>query len=122
MVDDEPMLLRAIARELRGFEVIPAATLAEAIAVLDAGPLDAVVTDFHLGPRDRGLDVLVAARERQPSCPRILMTGSMEWAQDAIAEAEPTLIQELVEKPWTPGALAAAVRSRLAAAAPADGR
>ena len=114
VVDDEPALVRAVARELRQDAlVVGVGSLAEALAVLDeegADPFDVVLADLELGD-GRGTAVLARARERHPAALRVLMTGHGAAAADADPHA---LVQALLPKPWPLHGVRALVQQRAA--------
>ena len=58
----------------RGFNVIEAADGAAAIARLNTGPVDVVITDLVM-PQANGFEVLRRARECQPRTPVIMLTA-----------------------------------------------
>lgn len=70
--------------ELEGYAVDAAASTGEAIRRLEQNPYSIVISDIYLDERT-GLDVLAAARARNPQCAVILMTarGSMETVMAA---------------------------------------
>ena len=70
--------------ELEGYKVVACATTREAMECLGRETYPIVVTDIYLDDRT-GLDVLRAAREFNPQCAVILMTGrgSMETVMKA---------------------------------------
>ena len=87
VVDDDASVCEAYRRALArsGYAVHVARGFAEAMAVLQAQPLDAVVSDIFLGDRD-GLDVLEACHRHDPDIPVILVTGlpTVETATAAV--------------------------------------
>jgi len=89
VVDDEPVLLRQLARSLggEGHEVRTAMTGAEAIEAARACPPDLVLLDLRLPDRS-GLDVLRELRGLDPELPVVLMTahGSVRDAVHAMRE------------------------------------
>jgi DNA-binding NtrC family response regulator len=70
--------------ELEGYEVEAVASTAEALRRLSEGAYPIVISDIYLDERT-GLDVLAAARSRNPDCAVILMTarGTMETVMAA---------------------------------------
>jgi EAL domain-containing protein (putative c-di-GMP-specific phosphodiesterase class I)/ActR/RegA family two-component response regulator len=79
VVDDDPLLVRALARTLThaGHVVQTAGSVARAREEI-AGPyLDAVLTDIGL-PDGTGLEVLAAARDHDPRLPVVVLTGEPE--------------------------------------------
>ncbi|NOY28765.1 MAG: response regulator, partial [Planctomycetes bacterium] len=83
IVDDDPLVLRAMARLLRsmGYTPIDVSSVDEALERLAAEPIDVVLVDHHLGTDDGfalapKMRKLASGRE-SPKVPRILgMTGS----------------------------------------------
>ncbi len=76
LVEDDPALQFTIqtALEANGYEVDAASTTGEAIDRLACQSYAIVISDIYIDERT-GLDVLDAARRRDPSCAVILMTG-----------------------------------------------
>jgi DNA-binding NtrC family response regulator len=75
IVDDEPLLLEAVGRELKDIcEVHTAASAAEADLRIAERRFDAIVCD-HMLPGEQGLDFLIRMMDKIPSTKRILMTG-----------------------------------------------
>ena len=76
IVDDEPIILDSFARELTGagFEVTTAASGEEAVARITRGRFDLVTADL-LMPGIDGLQVLRAAKKRDPQTMVIILTG-----------------------------------------------
>jgi len=87
IVDDEPLKRASLEAELTddGFEVALAGDGEEALAVLERGPADIVVTDLRM-PNMDGLALLKEVRRRWPETDVILVTayGSVESAVEAI--------------------------------------
>jgi len=83
-VDDEnvPLILRRLVLEKSGFQVIPAASGAEALDILNAQPVDLVLTDL-LMPGLNGLELARKIKERTPALPIILLSGVNEVPEDA---------------------------------------
>jgi CheY-like chemotaxis protein len=78
VVDDEPSVLFALSEALsdrrRGIRVVTAANGVEAVAVLEAGPVDLVLTDLRMPDMD-GFELLTFLRRNNPELPVILMTA-----------------------------------------------
>jgi EAL domain-containing protein (putative c-di-GMP-specific phosphodiesterase class I) len=87
IVDDEPMLRETYSRVLSraGYRVSEAANGHEAIAALDAGAFDAILSDITM-PGLNGIEMLRAVRERDFDVPVIMNTGdpSVETAAKAM--------------------------------------
>ena len=86
VVEDDPAVRTTIVTllELEGYEVDAAASTREAIERLGSGSYQIVISDIYIDERT-GLDVLEAARRRDPDCSVILMTarGTMETVMAA---------------------------------------
>jgi DNA-binding NtrC family response regulator len=76
LVEDDPALQFTIqtALEEKGYAVESASTTGEAIERLAASAYPIVITDIYIDERT-GLDVLDAAKRKDPHCAVILMTG-----------------------------------------------
>ncbi len=89
IVDDDPLILRSLSvvMQREGYEVAGAPGGAQAVALLAETRFDALVTDFNMPDVD-GMRVLKEARERQPDCPVVLVTGygTIEQAVEAIKQ------------------------------------
>jgi len=83
--DDESLLLTfSTGLEAEGYEVDAVSSTREALTRLNNGAYRIVVTDIYIDERS-GLDVLRAARENQPGCAVIVITGqgTMETVMQA---------------------------------------
>jgi two-component system response regulator HydG len=76
VVDDNPEMARTLADGLgdHGYDAVAVSSGSEAIARLEAGGVDAVVTDLRM-PKIDGLAVLDASRRLEPGRPVIIMTA-----------------------------------------------
>jgi DNA-binding NtrC family response regulator len=105
LVEDDAEMRALLEEEMReaGLEVCAAASGQEALARLDAGPADVVVTDMEM-PGMRGSDLLAAVRTRDPDLPVVIITafGSIESAVEAVKAgawhyvAKPFRIEQLL--------------------------
>ncbi len=90
-VDDDAALLRSIVRSVRNgpFEVLSANGAGEALAILEARPIDVLVSDIDM-PEMSGLDLVKLVRLEHPSTVRMLLTGAgtVERTLEAINEGE----------------------------------
>ena len=113
VVDDDAdvrsLMVRLIAHE--GFQVLPAATAEQAMAMsLTLSELPVLVTDVMLTGRD-GLWLAQRLLDRFPSMRVVLVSG---FAPDPVAAAR--LVSQgarFVQKPFRPGSLVQAVRESL---------
>ncbi|HXK16165.1 MAG TPA: EAL domain-containing response regulator [Polyangiaceae bacterium] len=86
VVDDEPAILRALERSLRGgFQVVAFEAAAQAIERVRRGGVAVVLSDISM-PGMSGIELLGAVREHDPDLPVVLITGSpsLESATKAI--------------------------------------
>lgn len=101
LVDDEDdirsSLTRLITGTLPGVSVVSYATGEEGIEALGGVRFDAVIADYRL-PGKNGLEVLAAARRRDASMPRLLISAftDLELALAAINEAR---VESVLTKP-----------------------
>lgn len=111
--DDHDLLRGLIVSQLAeaGHDVVAAASAAEAGALLDAGPLDLVVLDLHLGAQS-GLVVLEDVRARG-STPVILLSGDFAGPGEAYARRYGA--DAVLPKPFEAEQLSDVVRSLLRA-------
>ena len=104
VADDEPLLRDFIAEVLRrkGLEVVTVVDGATAIAKLEEGPFDLVITDLKMPGKD-GMDVLKASKVLYPQMPVILATAyaSIETAVEAMKLGA----LNFVLKPFSPEAI-----------------
>ncbi len=77
VIDDDPAMLRALARQLNGHEVLTASGVGEARAILAGEDVpDVVLTDYFM-PDGTGLDVLREAHRRCPEARRYIASGNV---------------------------------------------
>ena len=85
-VDDEPALLDGLRGRLRSlrdrWDMIFVESGARAIAEMEQGAVDVVVTDMRM-PRMDGAELLTIVRDRWPECIRIVLSGFAEDEQSA---------------------------------------
>jgi CheY-like chemotaxis protein len=78
VVDDDPVVRRALARMLRysepGPDVVTADSGPTAFACLESEPFDVIIADQHM-PVMEGAAVLAQVRLRYPKMKRIIMSG-----------------------------------------------
>ena len=78
LVDDDPMLRRALAMVLgrAGYDLLQAGDGAEALALAEGRRIDLVVSDLSM-PRMGGLELAQALRARCPTLPVLLISGTL---------------------------------------------
>lgn len=83
-VDDEeiPRTLRKLILQKQGYQVVTAASGAEALEVLDRGSIDLVLSD-QIMPGMTGTELTKSVKVLRPSMPVILISGVNEIPQDA---------------------------------------
>jgi DNA-binding NtrC family response regulator len=109
-VDDDPLLLAAVARALRptGFEIRPTQSARQALSWISEEEVAVVVADYEM-PEMSGAELAGAAARLRPETVRILLTGqtSLQTAIDGIHRGE---IYRFLTKPFEIEALRGAVR------------
>ena len=113
-VEDDADIRDFYARALRtaGFIVDEAGSISEAVALLGAGPADAVVLDRNL-PDGDGLEAAPVLRMMQPDIGIVAFTADPEWT--ARVAAKRCGCDAFVPKASAPALLVGAVRSVLTA-------
>jgi DNA-binding NtrC family response regulator len=100
LVDDEPAILAALRRTLRGrgYRIFTAEDPHEALRLLERERVDLVVSDVDL-PGMTGTELVARVRVAHPHVVRILLTGrgTMEAALKAINDGE---VHRFLTKPW----------------------
>ncbi len=113
VVDDAVGTLEVLQRNLssHGYRVFTALGVTEALSVLDATPVDLVITDLRM-PKISGLDLIRHVRENFKDTEVMLITGyaTIEGAVEAVK----TGAEEYLAKPFTDEELLAAVQRALA--------
>ncbi len=109
ILDDESRILSSLRRCLRRepYELFTAETAADALRILEAEPIDLVLSD-HKMPGITGLEFLAQVRERRPQAIRMLITGWTELISDA--EIQDLGIRAVITKPWEDHALKETLR------------
>ncbi len=111
-VDDSPDALEIVRRNLtsRGYRVVTARGVAEAIEILRAERIDLVITDLKM-PKTSGMDLVRHVRENFNDTEVMMITGyaTIEGA----VEAMKTGAEEYLSKPFTDDELFTAVKRAL---------
>jgi two-component system response regulator (stage 0 sporulation protein F) len=128
VVDDHDgmRVLLAVMLQRRGYEPVTVASAKEALAELEAGPYDAVLSDEQM-PGENGLELLRHLRARGDWTPFVLMSAVMpaELIRSALAsgatvavdkssvvEALGTVLERALSAPWRRSAESPSRRSR----------
>jgi DNA-binding NtrC family response regulator len=106
LVDDDPLLLAGLKRQLRRqFHIETAPGAAEALQmVAEEDPFTVVVSDFRM-PGMNGIDLLARIKALQPDTVRMMLTGSTDLATAVKAVNEGHIFQFHLkpcpaETPW----------------------
>jgi response regulator RpfG family c-di-GMP phosphodiesterase len=99
-VDDEPNMLSALRRLFHplGHQMLVAGSGAEALEVMQAQPVDVLITDMRM-PEMSGAQLLAQVVQRWPDTMRILLTGYADM-DSAIAAINNGHIYGYYTKPW----------------------
>ncbi|HEV2620101.1 MAG TPA: response regulator [Acidobacteriaceae bacterium] len=81
--DDTPRMLRKLILQRQGYEVIAAASGKEALALLDQGGIDLVLSD-QMMPGMTGTELTKLIKASRPEMPVILVSGVNEIPPDAV--------------------------------------
>jgi two-component system response regulator HydG len=112
IVDDVPDTLEILDRNLKqqGYQTFTASGAAEALEILNATPVDLVITDYKM-PGVNGMDLIRHVRENFKDTEIMMITGyaSIEGAVEAIKSGA----EEYLSKPFTDEELLAAIQKPL---------
>jgi DNA-binding NtrC family response regulator len=112
VVDDEAILLKScrLVLEAEGCDVIAAASVDEALAVLERQVPDLLLIDVKM-PVHNGMYLMRRVKQEQPDIPIIVMSGYV--TSETIQEAEELGAATFLPKPFTPDELADTIKSVL---------
>jgi len=113
LVDDEVAVrtMMTLTLEYKGFEVVSAANVTEALKLITTESFDVLITDLHMPNPSDGFAVITAMRHIQPKALTLLVSGypDVKSAMDAILlEAD-----EIIVKPFEAKKIADLVREKL---------
>jgi ActR/RegA family two-component response regulator len=115
--DDNVRAMMSVTLERKGFDVVAAAGVTEALRRITTENFDVLITDLHMPNPGDGLTVVTAMRHSQPDALTLLVSGYPD-VQNAMAaillEAD-----EVIVKPFQVGRLAELVREKMLAGKPA---
>lgn len=100
LVDDEPGILSALRRvfQRENYELLFARNAEEALKVLEAKPVELIVSDFMM-PGMNGSELLRQVRARWPETIRIMLTG--QAGTDAVmGSVQDGAVYRFILKPW----------------------
>jgi response regulator RpfG family c-di-GMP phosphodiesterase len=109
-VDDEPNILAALRRLFRatGWRILTAGHAEEALALLGAEPVDAVVSDMRMPGMD-GVQLLERVSQGWPRTARLLLTGQADLGS-TIAAINRGQLHRYITKPWNDDELVLTLR------------
>ena len=114
-VDDEPNIRMTLPAVLQnyGFDVRSAASVAEALAEVKTHKFDVLLSDLNIDQENDGFTIVHAAREANPKCVTILLTGypAFESAVQAIHDE----VDDYIIKPAEIESLVSIVERKLLA-------
>jgi DNA-binding response OmpR family regulator len=113
LVDDDDAVrdMMFLTLEHKGFEVVAAASVADALKLVATESFDVLITDLHMPNPGDGFTVVTAMRHSQPNALTLLVSGypDVKGAMAAILlEAD-----EIMVKPFAVGKLADLVREKM---------
>jgi len=113
VVDDEAIVLRScrMVLEAEGCEVIAAASVDEAMAILEQQIPELLLIDVKM-PVHNGMYLMRRLKEKRPGIPIIVMSGYA--TSETIKEAEDLGAAIFLPKPFTPDELADTIKAVLA--------
>lgn len=119
LVDDDEAVrsMMSATLEQKGFEVVTAANVNDALRLITVEHFDVLITDLHMPNPGDGFTVVTAMRHAQPDALTLLVSGypDVQSAMAAILlEAD-----EIIVKPFEAGKLAQHVRDKLLTRKPA---
>jgi YesN/AraC family two-component response regulator len=116
--DDSVRAMMSATLEKKGFEVIAAANVTEALKLITVEPFDVLITDLHMPNPGDGFTVITSMRHLQPEALTLLVSGypDVQSAMAAILlEAD-----EILVKPFEAGKVAELLEDKLMARKPAE--
>jgi DNA-binding response OmpR family regulator len=113
LVDDDDVIRDVMTATLehKGFNIVAAANVTEALKLITTESFDVLITDLHMPNPSDGFAVITAMRHLQPNALTLLVSGypDVKSAMDAILlEAD-----EIIVKPFETGKLADLVNDKL---------
>lgn len=114
LVDDNDDIRAAFQEGLegRGFEVVPAARVNEALNLISTRDFDVLLSDLHMPDAGDGLTVVSAMRHRHPDAVTLLVQSDYPVMQDAMASI---LLQddEILTRPFSLAQIADVIQKKL---------
>ena len=117
-VDDEPTIrvtLSAILKQ-KGFDVITAASVPEALNLINAQKFDVLISDLNIGEPGDGFTVVSAMRRVQPEAATFILTGYPDFESALLAIRNQ--VDDYLTKPTNINTLIGAITRRLTGGKP----
>lgn len=117
-VDDEPSIrltLPAILKQ-RGFNVVTAASVPEALDLINSSKFDALLSDLNIGEPGDGFTVVSAMRRVQPQASTFILTGYPDFESALLAIRNQ--VDDYLTKPADVNVLVEVITRRLAGRGP----
>jgi DNA-binding response OmpR family regulator len=113
LVDDDEIIRHTLSKLLthEGFEVTTAASVSEALGLINSDVYDVLLSDLHMPGAGDGLTVVSAMRHANPKAVTMLLSGFPEM--EAAAHAILLQADDILVKPMELSALVKAIRKRL---------
>jgi DNA-binding response OmpR family regulator len=113
LVDDDDVVLHTLSKLLthEGFEVTTAASVSEALRLINSDAYDVLLSDLHMPGAGDGLTVVSAMRHANPKAVTMLLSSFPEM--EAAAHAILLQADEILVKPMELSALVKAITKRL---------
>jgi DNA-binding response OmpR family regulator len=113
LVDDNEAVRSSLSKvlELNGFRVSSAASVSEALHLIDADPFDVLLCDLHMPGAGDGFTVVSAMRHKNRDAATLMFTGfpALQEAMDAIL----LQVDEILLKPMDVTSLLGTIRGKL---------
>jgi DNA-binding response OmpR family regulator len=113
LVDDDEIIRHTVSKLLthEGFEVTTAASVSEALGLINSDVYDVLLSDLHMPGAGDGLTVVSAMRHANPKAVTMLLTSFPEM--EAAAHAILLQADDILVKPMELSALVKAIKRRL---------
>lgn len=114
-VDDEPLVLKAIKRELTEIEdltIVTAGSVKDALRICDEREVHVLLSDLRM-PGETGLELCQLLRKTRPDIVRSILTGHAD-VEVTVAAINEGAVHRFLMKPWKRGELVTAIRACLA--------
>ena len=112
-VDDESSIrvTLPLVLERKGFEVLAAGSVAEAIAAIGQSRFDILISDLNIGEPGDGFTVVSAMRRVQPQCRSFILTGYPDF--DSALRAIRNQVDDYLVKPADPEILVETLQHKI---------